>query len=36
MHAHMCRKDNFLGKDDKTIVKEGEELHSEESILHHV
>ena len=36
MHAHMCRKDNFLGKDDKTIVKEGEELHSEECILHHV
>ena len=35
MHAHMFRKDDFLGKDDKTIVKEGEELHSEECILHH-
>ena len=35
MHAHMCRKDDFLGKDDKTIVKEGEELQSEECIMHH-
>ena len=35
MHVHMCSKDDFLGKDDKTIVKEGEELHSEECILHH-
>ena len=34
MRAHMCRKDDFLGKNDKTIVKEGEELHSEECILH--
>ena len=35
MHAHMCRKDDFLGKDDMPMVKEGGALHSEECILNH-
>ena len=29
-HAHMCRKDDFFGKYDQTLVQWGEELHLEE------